>query len=251
MKKIFVLLFLALSYGVNAQNILFNGKVFDLDNGAALAGSLVKVSGVQKTITTDVEGRFSILLPEGKTFTLTISSLGYTTKEVADIKIEKNANFEIGLNRAKANQLKDVVVKSSSRKETAASIFAMQKNSSSISDGISSEIIKKSPDKNIGDVLKRVSGASVQDNKFVVIRGLNERYNTALLNNSILPSTEPDKKAFSFDIIPSSLIDNLLIFKSFTPDLQPIVGEAPELKNYFVAAGLNSIGIAFVSFTIY
>ncbi len=31
--------------------------------------------------------------------------------------------------------------------------------------------------------------------------------------------------------------------ESFTPDLQPIVGEAPELKNYFVAAGLNSIGI--------
>jgi glycine cleavage system aminomethyltransferase T/glycine/D-amino acid oxidase-like deaminating enzyme len=31
--------------------------------------------------------------------------------------------------------------------------------------------------------------------------------------------------------------------ESFTPDLQPVVGEAPELKNYFVAAGLNSIGI--------
>jgi TonB-dependent receptor len=219
MKKIFVLLLLALSYGVNAQNILLNGKIFDLDNGTALPGSLVKVSGIQKTITTDVEGRFSILLPEGKSFTLTISSLGYVTKEVSDIKVEKNANVEIGLSRSKANQLKDVVVKSSSRKESAASIFAMQKNSSSISDGISSEIIKKSPDKNIGDVLKRVSGASVQDNKFVVIRGLNERYNTALLNNSILPSTEPDKKAFSFDIIPSSLIDNLLIFKSSTPDL--------------------------------
>jgi 4-methylaminobutanoate oxidase (formaldehyde-forming) len=31
--------------------------------------------------------------------------------------------------------------------------------------------------------------------------------------------------------------------ESFTPDLQPVVGEAPEVKNYFVAAGLNSIGI--------
>ncbi len=67
--------------------------------------------------------------------------------------------------------------------------------------------------------MKRVSGASVQDNKFVVIRGLSERYNTSLLNNSILPSTEPDKKAFSFDILPASLVDNLLIYKSATPDL--------------------------------
>ena len=219
MKRILVLILLAIATSASAQNILLNGKVFDIDNGTSLAGSLIKVNGVQKTISTDVEGRFSILLPEGKSFTITISSLGYVTKEVSDIKVEKNANVEIGLSRAKANQLKDVIVKSSSRKESAASIFAMQKNSSSISDGISSEIIKKSPDKNIGDVLKRVSGASVQDNKFVVIRGLNERYNTALLNNSILPSTEPDKKAFSFDIIPSSLIDNLLIFKSSTPDL--------------------------------
>ena len=31
--------------------------------------------------------------------------------------------------------------------------------------------------------------------------------------------------------------------ESFTPDLRPIVGEAPELKNYFVAAGLNSVGV--------
>ena len=70
-----------------------------------------------------------------------------------------------------------------------------------------------------GEVLKRVSGTSVQDNKFVIVRGLNERYNTSLLNNSVLPSTEPDKKAFSFDIIPASLIDNVTIYKSPTPDL--------------------------------
>ncbi|MEJ7681037.1 MAG: TonB-dependent receptor plug domain-containing protein [Segetibacter sp.] len=105
------------------------------------------------------------------------------------------------------------------RRETISSLYLQQKNSSSISDGISAEVIRRSPDRSTGEVLKRVSGASVQDNKFVVIRGLSERYNTSLLNNSVLPSTEPDKKAFSFDIIPSSLIDNLVIYKSATPDL--------------------------------
>jgi len=220
LKKILItFLFSFLAFNLFSQTVILNGKLFDNDNNSAIAGAIVKVNNGKKIYTTDVEGRFVISLELGKTYTITCSSIGYTTKEISDITSDKNSSIEIGLLRAKNKQLADVVVKSSSKKETAASIFAMQKNSSSISDGISSETIKKSPDKNIGDVLKRVSGASVQDNKFVIVRGLNERYNTALLNNSILPSTEPDKRAFSFDIIPSSLIDNLLIFKSSTPDL--------------------------------
>ena len=220
MNKILTTILLSfLAFNVFSQTVILNGKLFDSDNNTAIAGAIIKVNNGKKLYTTDVEGRFIISLELGKSYTITCSSLGYTTKEISDITSDKNSTIEIGLLRAKNKQLADVVVKSSSKKETAASIFAMQKNSSSISDGISSETIKKSPDKNIGDVLKRVSGASVQDNKFVIVRGLNERYNTALLNNSILPSTEPDKRAFSFDIIPSSLIDNLLIFKSSTPDL--------------------------------
>ena len=110
-------------------------------------------------------------------------------------------------------------MRSSPRQASIASLYSVQKNSSSISDGISAESIQRSPDRNSGEVLKRVSGTSVQDNKFVIVRGLNERYNTSLLNNSVLPSTEPDKKAFSFDIIPASLVDNITIYKSPTPDL--------------------------------
>ena len=68
-------------------------------------------------------------------------------------------------------------------------------------------------------MLKRSSGASVQDNKFVVIRGMSERYNVSMLNNAILPSTEADKKAFAFAIISSSLVDNVVIYKRATPDL--------------------------------
>ncbi len=68
-------------------------------------------------------------------------------------------------------------------------------------------------------MLKRVSGASVQDNKFVVVRGLSDRYNYALINGASLPSSESDRKAFSFDIFPSNMLDNLVIMKSATPDM--------------------------------
>jgi outer membrane receptor for ferrienterochelin and colicin len=89
----------------------------------------------------------------------------------------------------------------------------------SISDGISSEVIKKSPDRNTADVLKRVSGATIQDNKFVVIRGLSDSYNSAMLDGASLPSTENNRKAFSFDIVPSNLVENLTITKTASPDL--------------------------------
>src|SRR5690606_23150562 len=94
-----------------------------------------------------------------------------------------------------------------------------QKNSASVSDGISAEAIRRTPDKNTSDVLKRVSGASIQDNKFAIVRGLNERYNAAYLNGAPLPSSESDRKAFSFDIFPSNMLDNLVITKTARPDM--------------------------------
>jgi hypothetical protein len=95
----------------------------------------------------------------------------------------------------------------------------MQKNNASVSDGISSESIKKTPDRSTSDVLKRVSGASIQDNKFAIIRGMSDRYNAAYLNGSPLPSSESDRRAFAFDIFPSGILDNLVILKTATPEL--------------------------------
>jgi len=95
----------------------------------------------------------------------------------------------------------------------------LKKNSANVSDGISAETIKRTPDKNTSDVLKRISGASIQDNRFVIVRGLNDRYNAAFLNGAPLPSSESDRKAFSFDIFPSNMLDNLIITKTASPDL--------------------------------
>jgi hypothetical protein len=71
----------------------------------------------------------------------------------------------------------------------------------------------------VGDALKRVSGVTIQNDKFVLVRGLADRYNSALLNKTQLPSTEPDRRAFSFDIIPTSLIDNIIVAKSASANL--------------------------------
>ena len=118
-----------------------------------------------------------------------------------------------------SKQLSEVTVKSVGLRVTEASVVRLVRNSSVVSDGVSIDFIKKTPDRNVGDALKRVSGVTIQNDKFVLVRGLADRYNSAYLNKTPLPSTEPDRRAFSFDIIPTSLIDNIIVSKSAAANL--------------------------------
>jgi hypothetical protein len=116
-------------------------------------------------------------------------------------------------------KLDNITVRSVTKKESNVAVLNIIRNSSVISDGLSIESIKKTPDRSVGDALKRVNGVTIQNDKFVLIRGLADRYNFAMLNKTVLPSTEPDRRAFSFDIIPSGLIDNIVVAKSATANL--------------------------------
>lgn len=196
-----------------------NGKVISATN-ETLSGTSIKLEGpTSRTVAADVEGRFSISVKPGK-YTLTFSRVGYQTKVLEDIEakegIEANdLNVVLDLKTTTT----EVVVRSSARKESSNAMIVFQKTNTAMSSGLAADFIRRTPDRNTSDVLKRVSGASIQDNKFVVVRGLSDRYNQALLNNALMPSSEPDKKAFSFDIIPAAMIDNIIINKTATPDL--------------------------------
>ena len=114
---------------------------------------------------------------------------------------------------------KEVTVNRTVNKESTSELVRLQRTSISSVDGINAETFRKTPDSKVSDVFKRVTGISVVDNRFVVVRGLNDRYNFALLNGLPLPSSESDKRAFSFDIFPSNMVDNLLVIKTASPDL--------------------------------
>ena len=110
--------------------------------------------------------------------------------------------------------LKTAGVKVKANKSSVSGVYTAIRKTASVSDGISSETIKKTPDATASDALKRVSGVTIQNNKFVIVRGLPDRYNSALLDHLFVSSTEPDRRSFSFDIVPSNLIDNIMIYKS-------------------------------------
>lgn len=258
-KLILILLITTLS--MYAQSATIQGTILDKTTKEPIIGATIMVEGSQTGTTSDFDGKFTLRnLTAGK-LTVAINYIGYkkVTKEYTldkDSKIEESWDLE-----EESTVLADVVVIGKVNKQNASAITLLQQKSSSMVSGISNEDIKKSPDRNTSDVLKRVSGASIQENKFVIIRGLADRYNNALLNANVLPSTEPDRRSFNFDLFPSSVLTNLVIYKTATPDLPgefaggivqvntKEVSENPFVE-MTVGTGINSIS-TFKSYNFY
>jgi hypothetical protein len=204
-----------------AQTGKIIGKVFDSGDSSVVEGASVLITGTKLYAITDLNGEFIINhIPPGS-YKVEMLFMSYSTYKIEDVKVQSDQTTTVNGFLAKSvTDLAKQTIKSGRRvMNTLNSMYLKQKEVGSIGDVISAEIANISPVKTTGDLLKKVSGAAIQDNRFVIIRGLSDRYNYALINGSILASSEADRKAFSFDIFPSSMIDNIIISKTATPDL--------------------------------
>ena len=219
--KLLVILLFFTSLTLQAVNTgKISGKIIDKKTGEELIGVTVIIEGTTFGAATDFEGKFIIGNLQPGTYNLIASYVSYSKKSVQGIVVKAGEVTSITVAmEAATKELSEVVIQGTLKKENASALLIQQKKNVSISDGISADMIKKTPDATTSDVMKRVSGTSIQDNKFAVIRGLNDRYNTAYINGAPLPSSESDKKAFSFDIFPSNMLDNMVITKTASPDL--------------------------------
>ncbi|HEX5651695.1 MAG TPA: carboxypeptidase regulatory-like domain-containing protein [Chitinophagaceae bacterium] len=218
--RLLLLVFLTGLASVIHAQVKLSGKIVSTKN-EPVAGASIRILGATGGTTTDVEGRYSLSLLPGKKYELEFSAIGYAPKLINDIEVGPGLDNELNVVlEMAAKSIEGVTVRATSRRqENTTALLNFQKNHTAMSSGLAADFIRRTPDKNTGEVLRRVSGASIQDNKFVIVRGLSDRYNSALINGAQLPSSEPDKKAFSFDVIPSNLIDNIIINKTATPDL--------------------------------
>lgn len=221
--KIFTFLALFLCVGAAfAQKATLKGKMVDGKSKEALIGATVflVVQG-ENTVgaVSDFDGNYEMAEIPAGTYKVVASYVGYASDTSEMTFTDGQAltkDFELG---EEVTVLQGVLVVGRASRSNTAALTLIQQKSPALVTGISSQEIQRSPDRSTADVLKRVSGTSVQDNKFVVIRGLADRYNIATLNGLILPSTEPDRRAFSFDLFPSALLSNLLIYKTASPEL--------------------------------
>ncbi len=221
MRLVISVLFIGLFSSAQAQSLKLTGKIIN-DKNEPLAGVTVKIIGGGGT-TTSVTGVYTLNLSSGKKYELELSAIGYETKQVTEVEVMEGQVNELNIVLdTKATTGENVVITAkrvSARLETISSIIAFQKNTNTVASVVSAESIRRSPDKNTGEVLKRVPGTSLQDGKYLVVRGLADRYNQTMLNGVLMSSTEPDRKTFSYNILPSAMIDNIIINKAFIPEL--------------------------------
>ncbi len=209
-----------LSFTAFAQSGRVEGLITDAATGVKISSVSIQVIETGKTVAADIDGKYFIQLDASKVYSLRFSAVGYQTKRVDDIHPATNQTTYLNILMNQSAKTETAVeIRSSAKKESTAALISLQKNTSVVAQVISAEAIRRSPDKNTGEVLKRVPGTSVQEGKFLVVRGLSDRYNQAMLNGVLLSSTEPDRKTFSFDIFPSAMIDNIVMNKTFTPEL--------------------------------
>lgn len=211
------LIFIITTFRAYAADI--KGKVTDSTTGEPLIGATIQIDGMPKATATDIDGLFAFSgLDENANYTLTIKYISYKTKKIDGVRAEAQPQaIEIKLTPDEQT-LNEVTVTGVARKNTEIAVIQMTKSSPVIVSNVSAQEITKTQDTNAGEVIRRVPGVSLIDDKFVMVRGLSQRYNNVWINGGAVPSSEADSRAFSFDLIPSSQIDNMQIVKTPSPE---------------------------------
>ena len=225
MTKFFSSLFCCLFLSYFSFGGVIKGSVVEDKNGSPLMGVIISyktadtINGPKGGIVSDIDGLFELTGLKDGTYTVTFRYITFVTEQ-KEVTITGNADVVLSMRmKPEVVELKSAEVKARRITSTELAVINEIRTSNSVVSGTSSSQISKTMDRNAADVVKRIPGVSIQDDRFVVIRGLPDRYNTVWLNDAGAPSSEADKKSFSFDIIPSGLIDRVLIFKTPSPEL--------------------------------
>lgn len=218
-KSVYVIvIFTFFTYFLSAQYATIRGRVTDKQSKESLVGVNIILKGTTIGASTDIEGFYEFKVPAGK-HTLVCSYVGYI-QQSATIEVLGNRTYTQNFQIEESTQLlNDVQVVASKVTNTQSAVILEVKEAKQVVSGISKQQIAISQDNNAAQVMQRIPGITIVDGRFVMVRGLNERYNSVIINNTLAPSTEVDRRTFSFDLIPSGALDRMLIFKSATPEL--------------------------------
>lgn len=214
-----LLALLGLSAQATAQKGTLTGVVLDAENGEELIMVNVYIPELSTGGVTDMSGRYAIDLDPG-TYTVEYSFITHQKQIVSDVVIEAGRVTEIDILMAGKNEELDEVVVSAQRIDNnEASLLRLQKKSLPMQDGISSQEIGRIGFSNSAESMKQVTGASIEGGGFVVMRGLGDRYSISSMDGVVLPTTNPYRNSASLDLIPTSMVDNIVVKKTFSPDL--------------------------------
>jgi len=200
------------------------GTVVDAANARPIVGATVQVVDGSGRESTGTEGRFRLALPPG-TYRLRVSAPGFgeTTLENVVVREGQSAVADASLKpaprAARRTGVEVIDVTADVTESTEATQLLKRKMAPTVSDSLGAEAIGKTPDSDAAEVVTRVPAVTIKDDKFIIVRGLGERYSNALLNGTRLPSTDPNRRIVPLDLFPADFIESLNIIKTYTPDL--------------------------------
>ena len=198
------------------------GIVLDKDFDVPLADATVMIVETGKSTTTDQNGGYSFVEMRAGSYTLIASKQGYlkvvrkttvVAGQVQEVRLDMLGYFK---------DLEEFVVREQVVTNTATTQQSLDNrlSNAAMMDAISSEEISKTGANDAAGALRLIAGASTQDGKSAVIRGLPDRYVSTQVNGALMPSSDENKRAVELDFVPSSAIQNLQVSKTFTPDQQ-------------------------------
>jgi outer membrane receptor protein involved in Fe transport len=217
-KLLTLLLILITVFSVEARSGGVLGTVRDARTMEPLEGATALIKGTNIGVATNVEGRYSIRNLDAGEYILEVSALSYRTVEIACRINEADTIVDVYLDSEDV-MMDEVIIRARSRSNTENALMQIVKTLPQVASGISAAQISKSPDRVASEVVRRAPGVTIIDDRLVIVRGLSQRYNNAWINGMSAPSTETDSRAFPFDLVPSSQIDNLMVYKSPSPEI--------------------------------
>ena len=222
MLKLFSTLSLVLFLTVSSyaqENGSVYGKIVDATNGEELIGANILFQGTTLGAASDLEGNYSIKNIPAGSYTLIASMIGYSKVTITNVEISNSKALKLDISlKSETYETDEVLITAKLLLDNEAGLLKNRQKSTTISDVISSEQISRSGSSDAGDALKKVVGSTVVDGKYVFVRGLGDRYSNTQLNGVELPSSDPNKKSFQLDLVPTNLLDNIITIKTFTPD---------------------------------
>lgn len=196
------------------------GKVTDQKTHEPLTGATIEVVNTNFRTVADVDGNFTFDGLADGLYELSVRYIAYQDRSIKGVKVSSEASKDtLYIQLTPSEQvLQGVQVVGTMQQNNEVAMVKLAKSSQLVMTNVSAQEIKKTQDSNAGEVIRRVPGVSIIEDKFVMVRGLSQRYNNVWINGGAVPSTEADSRAFSFDIIPSSQIDNMEIIKTQAPE---------------------------------
>jgi len=200
-----------------AQKGKLSGKIVDGETGEELIGATVLVAENGQGTVTDLYGNYLLELEPGS-YTIQVSYVSYAAQKIENLVINSGNSQEINVMLSSDIQLDEIIVEAEAIKDNDVALLKLQKKSLAVQDGISSKEIQRIGASDAAESMTYVTGAAVEGGKYMVMRGLGDRYSLVQMNGITMPSADPYRNSVSMDMIPADMIENVTTIKTFLPD---------------------------------